>query len=62
MYQYMSTIQSKYSIHLHELIFIFSAGHTPYPDVHLGQSYEAIISYLKEGNRMAQPDSCADSL
>jgi serine/threonine protein kinase len=40
---------------------LFTYGHTPYPDVHLGQSYEAIISYLKEGNRMAQPDSCADS-
>jgi serine/threonine protein kinase len=39
---------------------LFTYGHSPYPDLHLGQSYDTIISYLKEGNRMAQPDSCSD--
>ena len=38
------------------------AGHTPYPDVHLGPSCEAIISYLKDGNRMEKPESCSDEL
>jgi serine/threonine protein kinase len=39
---------------------LFTYGHSPYPDLHLGQSYDAIVTYLKEGNRMAQPDSCSD--
>ena len=38
------------------------AGHTPYPDVHLGPSFEALITYLKEGNRMGQPDGCSPEL
>ncbi|CAI8041705.1 Megakaryocyte-associated tyrosine-protein kinase [Geodia barretti] len=41
---------------------LFTYGHSPYPDLHLGQSYDAIVTYLKEGNRMAQPDSCSDEL
>ena len=39
-----------------------NAGHSPYPDLHLGHSYDTIISYLKEGNRMVQPESCSDEL
>lgn len=37
------------------------AGHTPYPEVNLGASYEPFISYLKAGNRMQQPESCPAS-
>ena len=37
-------------------------GHTPYPDVNLGSSYEAFVSYLKAGNRMQQPESSPASL
>ena len=38
------------------------AGHTPYPEVQLGPTYEPFIAYLKEGNRMAQPESCPPNL
>ena len=42
--------------------FLPPSGHTPYPDIQLGPSYEPFIAYLKEGHRMTQPESSPPSL
>lgn len=53
---------SHLSVSTHCLPFSSPAGHTPYPEVQLGPTYEPFIAYLKEGNRMAQPESCPPNL
>ena len=46
----------------HAISLSIHAGHTPYPDVQLGPSFEPFIAYLKEGHRMSQPESSPPTL